>query len=41
MAEPLSLEQKVKIRGTKLYAEGEILMRLIEDAGPFAGQIVG
>jgi hypothetical protein len=41
VAEPLSLEQKVKIRGTKLYAEGEILMRLIEDAGPFAGQIVG
>ncbi len=39
LAEPISPKQKVNIRGTKFYAEGEILWRHIEEAGPFAGQL--
>ena len=40
LAEPLPLDQKVKIRGTKFYADGDILRQHIQEAGPFAGQLM-
>jgi len=37
LAEPIGPTQKVKIRGTPVFAEGEYLWQHIEEAGPFAG----